>query len=227
MPFSPTQFDSTGVRTGICLETIRQKHTGSRRITGRHPPTCEPDSRPFAIGPTRVVNKAQNGTRPLSKTRFYPEPTMPGSCSFSFVICLTLCHPCFRTSRCLDRSGICNFRIAIRIGRSDDCDHDEWFLTLLEPLHNGHPPEATAILRKPARLHTAADLELVSAAMASYGGAGVARSLYYYRTGEVLDYPMIRRLKNITRNSTMARGSAAQELLSELRFSYNNVTLYI
>jgi hypothetical protein len=143
---------------------------------------------------------------------------MPGSCSFSFVICLTLCHPCFRTSRCLDRSGICNFRIAIRIGRSDDCDHDEWFLTLLEPLHNGHPPEATALLRKPSRLHAEADLELVSAAMASYGGAGVARSLYYYRTGEVLDYPMIRRLKNITHNSTMARGSAAQELLSELRF---------
>jgi hypothetical protein len=63
--------------------------------------------------------------------------------------------------------------------------------------------------------------------MASYGGAGVARSLYYYRTGEVLDYPMIRRLKNITRNSTMTRGSAAHELLSELRFSHDNVTLYI
>jgi hypothetical protein len=63
-------------------------------------------------------------------------------------------------------------------------DHDEWFITVLEPNHNGHPPEATALLRKPARLHAAGDLELVSAAMASYGGSGVARSLYYYRTGE-------------------------------------------
>ena len=54
--------------------------------------------------------------------------------------------------------------------------------------------------------------------MASYGGSGVARSLYYYRTGEVLDYSMIHRLKTITRNSGMSRGSAAQELLTELRF---------
>ena len=135
-----------------------------------------------------------------------------------FVICLTLCHLCFRTSRCFERTGVCKFKIGISIGRSDDSDHDEWFLTVLQPHHNGHPPEATALLRKPSRLHAEADLELVSAAMASYGGAGVARSLYYYRTGEVLDYPMIRRLKDITRNSTMARGSAAQELLSELRF---------
>jgi hypothetical protein len=56
-------------------------------------------------------------------------------------------------------------------------------------------------------------LELVSAAMASYGGSGVARSLYYYRTGEVIDKSMIHRLKTITRNS-----SAAHELLSELRY---------
>jgi hypothetical protein len=135
--------------------------------------------------------------------------------------------PCFRTSQCLERSGVCKFKIGISIGRSDDCDHDEWFLTVLQPHHNGHPLEATALLRKPLRLHAEADLVLVSAAMASYGGAGVARSLYYYRTGEVLDYPMIRRLKGITRNSTMTRGSAAQELLSGLRFSHENVTLYI
>jgi hypothetical protein len=61
-------------------------------------------------------------------------------------------------------------------------------------------------------------LELVSAAMQSYGGTGVARSLYYYRTGEVLDYSLLRRLKNIRHNSTMAIGSAADELIAELRF---------
>ncbi len=135
-----------------------------------------------------------------------------------FVTCVALSHASSRTSRCLNRSGVCNFKIGICIGRSGDCDHDEWFITVLQPNHIGHPPEATALLRKPARLHAAADLELVSAAMASYAGGGVARSLYYYRTGEVLDYSMIHRLKTITRNSTMSRGSAAQELLSELRF---------
>ena len=53
--------------------------------------------------------------------------------------------------------------------------------------------------------------------MSSYAGAGVARSLYYYRTGEVLDYSMVHRLKTISKNSTMQRGSAAQELITELR----------
>ena len=66
-------------------------------------------------------------------------------------------------------------------------------------------------------MHAAGDLELVTAAMASYATGGVARSLYYYRTGEVLDFSMIHRLKYITRNSTMARGSAAHELITELR----------
>jgi hypothetical protein len=69
-------------------------------------------------------------------------------------------------------------------------------------------------------------LELVSAAMASYGGSGVARSLYYYRTGEVLNYSMIRRLKKISHNSTMERGSAAQELIEELRL-YFTLALFV
>ena len=54
--------------------------------------------------------------------------------------------------------------------------------------------------------------------MGSYAGSGVARSLYYYRTGEVLDYSMLRRLKTIRHNSTMETGSAAQQLIDELRF---------
>jgi hypothetical protein len=117
----------------------------------------------------------------------------------------------------LEQSGVCQFKIGICIGQSFDCDRDEWFLIVLQPNHNGHAPEATSLLRKPARMHHAGDLELVTAAVASYATGGVARSLYYYRTGEVLDFSMIHRLKYITRNSTMARGSAAHELITELR----------
>ena len=84
-PFPPTQFDSTGVRTGICLDTLRQKHTGLRRITGRHPSTCEPDSRPFSIGPTRVVNKTRKVPGPFYKTRLFPEPQIQGNCYFSLL----------------------------------------------------------------------------------------------------------------------------------------------
>ncbi len=32
-----TQFDSTGLRSGISLKTIREKHGGLHRISGRHP----------------------------------------------------------------------------------------------------------------------------------------------------------------------------------------------
>ncbi len=95
--------------------------------------------------------------------------------------------------------------------------HDKWFMTVHHGTHNDHPSEATSLLRKPARLHSTGELELVTAAMSSYAGAGVARSLYYHRTGEVLDYSMIHRLKTIANNSTMHEGSAAQQLISELR----------
>ena len=54
----------------------------------------------------------------------------------------------------------------------------------------------------------------------------MARSLYYYRTGEVLDYSMIRRLKDIRRNSNMEKGGAAQELIAELRLVFT-LTLFV
>ena len=63
LPSSPTQFDSTGVRSGSIMQTIRQKHGGSRRISGRHPSVCEPDARPFSTGPKRVVDKQRRKTR--------------------------------------------------------------------------------------------------------------------------------------------------------------------
>ena len=58
----------------------------------------------------------------------------------------------------------------------------------------------------------------MTVAMGSYAGSGVARSLYYYRKWKVLDYSMLRRLKTIRHNSTMETGSAAQQLIEELRF---------
>ena len=48
-------------------------------------------------------------------------------------------------------------------------------------------------------------------------GEGVARALYYHRTGEVLDRTALKRLKTIKENSTLERGTAAEALLDELR----------
>ncbi len=129
----------------------------------------------------------------------------PGRPFSIFCLCLGVCclfylvfsHHLFRTSRCIQGSILCKFQIGICIGRSDDCAQDEWFLTVQTATNNDHPPPETSLLRKPARLHSPADLELVKDALASYAGAGVARSLYFYRTGEVLDHSMLNRLKSI------------------------------
>ncbi len=73
---------------------------------------------------------------------------------------------------------------------------DAWFLILQNCFHNGHraePPD----LRKPLRLQSTEELHLVRCAMNVCAGEGVARALYYHRTGEVLDRSALKRLKKI------------------------------
>jgi hypothetical protein len=41
-------------------------------------------------------------------------------------------------------------------------------------------------LTKPTRLYSKEELQAVHDVLASYSGEGVAKSLYYYRTGEIL-----------------------------------------
>ncbi len=58
---------------------------------------------------------------------------------------------------------------------------------------------------------------LVCSAMNVCAGEGVARALYYHRTGEVLDRTSLKRLKIIKEDSTLERGTAAEALLDNLR----------
>jgi hypothetical protein len=161
---------------------------------------CEPASlTPFLYKFPGCCKQGEIFAKASQQNKVSPNPSFllvfPSLVFFYLVISLHL----IRTSRCKVRSEICKFQIGICIGRSDDCAHDEWFLTVTNATtHNDHPPPETSLLRKPARLHTPADLEIVKDAIASYAGVGVARSLYFYRTGEVLlDYSMLHRLKSI------------------------------
>ena len=63
---------------------------------------------------------------------------------------------------------------------------------------------------------------MVRTAMNIFAGEGVARSLYYHRTGEVLDRSALHRLKTIQEDSTLERGSAAETLLDDLRYTLHN-----
>jgi hypothetical protein len=81
---------------------------------------------------------------------------------------------------------LCRFRLGVRIGRQLGQTQNNWFLVPSNPYHNGHGPEETCNLRKPKRLRSKFEVQLAQDVMESYGGSGVASSLYYHRTGEVV-----------------------------------------
>ncbi len=64
---------------------------------------------------------------------------------------------------------------------------------------------------------------MVRTAMNIYAGEGVARSLYYHRAGEVLDRSALNRLKTIQEDSTLERGTAAETLIDDLRYTSHNL----
>ncbi len=121
-------------------------------------------------------------------------------------------------SQTLDHT-ICDFRVGISIGREKGQLDDKWFLITYNIFHNGHAPEESESLRKPKRLRSQLEDQLAIDVMSSYGGSGVASSLYYYRTGEVLDRRILHRITEISRQAVMTSGSPAQCLIDDLRLT--------
>jgi hypothetical protein len=95
-----------------------------------------------------------------------------------------------RTALPCDLNEKCQFRLGVTIGRAVGSDTEAWFLIPLQPFHSSHRPYNTTNSRKPIRLHSQAEIQLACDVMQSYGGSGVARSLYFYRTGEVYKQPI-------------------------------------
>ena len=90
------------------------------------------------------------------------------------------------TRRPLDSQERCPFSAIVTIGRRESSASNEWFLILGEANHTGHYPPRVDALTKPTRLYCKEELQAVQDVLASYSGEGVAKSLYYYRTGETL-----------------------------------------
>ena len=117
--------------------------------------------------------------------------------------------------------SLCRFRLGVSIGRQKDQLQDNWFLVLLNPYHNGHGPEDICSLRKPKRLRAEFEVQLAKDVIDSYGGSGVATSLYYHRTGEVIDRRIFHYLTLIAQRAvSLNTGSPAQSLIEDLRFVY-------
>jgi hypothetical protein len=124
----------------------------------------------------------------------------------------------FRTARAQTADqALCRFCVGVSIGRQKGKFEDNWFLTILNPFHNGHGQEDNTSLRKPKRLRSNFEVELAKDVLSSYGGEGVAVSLYYHRTGEVIDRRILHRLKTISRQAVITTGSPAQTLIDDLR----------
>jgi hypothetical protein len=90
------------------------------------------------------------------------------------------------TRRPLDSRDRCPFSAIVTIGRREGSIFNEWFFIQGEALHTGHYPPRADALTKPTRLYSKEELQAVHDVLASYSGEGVAKSLYYYRTGEIL-----------------------------------------
>jgi hypothetical protein len=90
------------------------------------------------------------------------------------------------TRRPLDPQGRCPFSAYITIGRREGSLSNEWFFIQCEAFHTGHYPPRVDALTKLTRLYSKEELQAVQDVLASYSGDGVAKSLQYYRTGEIL-----------------------------------------
>jgi hypothetical protein len=88
-----------------------------------------------------------------------------------------------RSNHKIDASSLPSSRM---IGRREGSISNEWFFVQGEALHTGHYPPRVDALTKPTRLYSKEKLQAVHDVLASCSGEGMAKSLYYYRTGEIL-----------------------------------------
>jgi hypothetical protein len=160
-----------------------------------------------------------------------PQPTMTLYLVYVLVpaTSLTFLVFTFRTARPqTEAESLCRFRLGVSIGREKNELQDKWFLVLLNPYHNGHGREDLTSLRKPKRLRSDMEVQLAKDVMDSYGGSGVASSLYYHRTGEVLDRRILHQLTSIGRQDVALRtGSPAQSLIEDLRCVQTSKFLFL
>jgi hypothetical protein len=109
--------------------------------------------------------------------------------------------------------SLCRFRLGVRIGRQVGQIQNNLVLVPSNPYHNGHGREETCSLRKPKRLRSQCEVQLAEDVMESYGGSGVASSLYYHRTVDVVDRRLLYQLTSIARQAAgLHTGSPAQSL---------------
>ena len=89
-------------------------------------------------------------------------------------------------------------------------------------VHTGHPVVTCSLLAKPLRLLDSSELEIAADALSSHSGSGVARALFFYRTGDLIHRNVLRRLTRLRTNASMGLSptehvSEADRLVAQMR----------
>jgi hypothetical protein len=95
-------------------------------------------------------------------------------------------------------------------------------VSVRDGVHTGHPVVTCSLLAKPLRLLDSSELEIAADALSSHSGSGVARALFFYRTGDLIHRNVLRRLTRLRTNAPMGLSptehvSEADRLVAQMR----------
>jgi hypothetical protein len=119
----------------------------------------------------------------------------------------------------MDAISVCGFCVVVVIGRPIGFDEDRWIMQVIQSAHNGHFPHDCTVASRPYRLKPKKEVNLALQVLESHGGSGPAASLYYYRTGDILDYKILHRLQSLKAKAEMGESgveSASDRLIWDL-----------
>ena len=125
-------------------------------------------------------------------------------------------------SRKRQNGGCCKARLVVTIGRLTPTSNDRWFVSVRDGVHTGHPVVTCSLLAKPMRLLDSSEMEIAADALSSHSGSGVARALFFYRTGDLIQRNVLRRLTMLRSNASMGllpteQVSEADRLVAQMR----------
>ena len=104
--------------------------------------------------------------------------------------------------------GACRASLYVCIGRLADDSRDRWFVQVREAEHVGHPMVKCALLQKPSKFLDPDELAIATDVMNAQGSEGVARSLFYFRTGDTVSRKFLFRMKQLQADARLGLRSS-------------------
>ena len=113
-----------------------------------------------------------------------------------------------RRTRKRQCGGACRASLYVCIGRLAGDPRDRWFVQVRDADHVGHPMVKCALLQKPSKFLDPDELAIATDVMSAQGSEGVARSLFYFRTGDTVSRNVLFRMKQLQANARLGLRSS-------------------